>query len=710
MEQLVRNSVWQVTSEFVDLKSELYRVLDIFAKSDLLILIELQTGQKLKRPFCFSLEIFELGIQNKKVVMDTFVVHPTLSLSEEEITPDWKNKRDKNYGYISGLVEDSDFLLKFSRNKKLKEITELADNLKKHPTTIYRLLYDFYRYGQTSNAFIPQYPNSGAPGKSKKDTDKTIGRTKQQPEYDFQERKTISVTEKERKNIRTTVKKYLINGDIDKVSKAYDNYLNDYHKKEIESAKKEGRAPNVINLEQFRYHFKKSRDIVEDGKKKHGDRAWEMKYKGLLGSVRNQVIAPGDRFEIDATIADVYVVCKYNRRKVLGRPVIYVVVDTASRNVVGIYVGIKYASWDAVKQALLNAFSPKPEFCARYGIYITDEDWPCHHLPRALMCDNGEMIGLKPELSVAPMGIALEFAASGRADWKSVVERRFGIANEEVFHQMAGTTKGKPKQRMEPDPKTKAIYTLNEVITTLIEDFIDFNKTRYIEDLVIPGLIESNDEPAPLNYWNFFVSEHLDSLTSVDMQRAIVELAPVARASVTARGIKIGKRYYTCQKAEEENWFSKARVLGQWSMDARTDDMYSNIVYVRENIRSPLLPCSLLPREKLYADLHNADVVWIDEWKREKNETGSSQYGKVRQADRMKNLKGYAQEDRKRTCGSYNDSPNITQNGKRSKRKNEEDKQSNLNVINNRNSERSENERNASLVKLKLIEQVLEDE
>ena len=705
MAQLVRNSVWRTKIEFVELESGLYRVLEIFAKSELMILIELHTGQNIKRPFTFNLETFETGVKVKKIFLDTFDVHPTLSLSDEEIPPDWKNKRVKNYSYISTLAEDPTFLFRFAQNKKLKDIQKRAAEIQKHPTVIYRLLYDYYRYGQTSNAFTPQYSNSGAPGKPKTATEKVVGRPKQQPEFEFQERSTRNVSEKERKNMRTAIKKYLINGDIDKVSKVYDNYLNDYHKEEVDAAKKEGRAPNVPNLEQFRYHFKNSRDIVGDGKKKHGDIAWEMNYRGLLGSVRDQVIAPGDRFEIDATVADVYVVCKYNRRKVLGRPVIYVVVDTASRNVVGIYVGIKYASWEAAKQALLNAFSPKPEFCAHYGIYITDEDWPCHHMPRALMCDNGEMIGLKPEQRVSPMGITLEFAASGRADWKSVVERRFGIANEEVIHQMMGTTKGKPKQRMEPDPKTKALFTLNEVITALVEDFIDFNKTRFLDDLAIPGLININDEPTPLNYWSFFVSQHMDSLTAVDMQRAIAELAPVARASVTAQGIKIGNRYYVCQQAEEENWFSKARVLGQWSMDARIDDMYSNVVYVRKDIRSPLIPCTLLPRERLYSDLHNADIVWIDEWKREKKETGSSQWGKVRQADRMKNLKEHALEDRKKTCGSFKEAPNITNRGKGETQKREKFK-----VLKNQNMEKSENKKNASLEKLRLIEKVLSDD
>jgi len=662
MVQLARNSVWYVNEKFHELDEGLYRILDLDSINKEIVVFRIYEGNKIKRPFIFNLDLYLAGLHEKKIIKSDFSVQSIMRLSENEIKDAWKKKRDQKYQLIAPLVEDERFLWLLANNNKLDNIVIRAGEMKKSVTSIYRILRDYWKYGQTRNALIPLYANSGGSGVQKNTTSKIRGCPKRQPIYSFKKRNGRNITNKDKRQIRTAVKKYLINGNLDRITSVYEKYLKDYHKEEVDQAKEENRAPDVPSINQFRYWYKKTSDLEKDGKAIKGDVAWEMNHRGLLGSVRDQVVAPGDRYEIDATVADVYVVSDYNRSVVLGRPVIYVIVDTASRMVVGLYVDVKYASWDAAKQALLNAFLPKPEYCARYGISITEDDWPCHYIPRALMCDRGEMIGLKPETHLTPMGLVLEFAAATRADWKSVVERRFGIANDEAIHELDGTTKGKPRTRMDPDPRKKAIHTLSEITSILIEGFIEFNKTRYLEDLIIPGLVADDLEPTPLNYWNYFVSRHLDSLSVVDVEQARAELLPAAKARVTARGIKVDGIYYSCPEAEEENWFAQARANGEWSIDARIDESNTSLIYVRKDIRSPLLMCTILPREKLYADRHKADVIWLSEWKREKKETGSDLWGKVRQAERVDELRKQALDDRKQMHGSFKDVPNKTKN------------------------------------------------
>lgn len=62
----------------------------------------------------------------------------------------------------------------------------------------------------------------------------------------------------------------------------------------------------------------------------------------------------------------------------------------------------------------------KKEYCRLFGISITDDDWPCSHIPLTLMCDNGEMIGLKPQEEMTPL-TKLEFAPVGRGDRKALL-------------------------------------------------------------------------------------------------------------------------------------------------------------------------------------------------------------------------------------------------------------------------------------------------
>lgn len=54
-----------------------------------------------------------------------------------------------------------------------------------------------------------------------------------------------------------------------------------------------------------------------------------------------ETIGPGSRYQIDATIGDVYLVSEYNRNQIIARPIIYVVIDVFSRMITGVYVGLE---------------------------------------------------------------------------------------------------------------------------------------------------------------------------------------------------------------------------------------------------------------------------------------------------------------------------------------------------------------------------------
>src|SRR3546814_11439031 len=68
--------------------------------------------------------------------------------------------------------------------------------------------------------------------------------------------------------------------------------------------------------------------------------------------------------------------------------------------IVGFYVGWEGPSWMGALMALENAFTEKVSFCARYGKEIEPNEWPCHHIPRKLTADRGELISKPPDWTV----------------------------------------------------------------------------------------------------------------------------------------------------------------------------------------------------------------------------------------------------------------------------------------------------------------------
>src|SRR5699024_11573469 len=74
--------------------------------------------------------------------------------------------------------------------------------------------------------------------------------------------------------------------------------------------------------------------------------------------------------------------------KVIGRPAIYAVLDVYSRIITGLYVGLEGPSWIGAMMALDNMVADKVEFCKQYGIDITPEQWPTHHLPEIIIAED----------------------------------------------------------------------------------------------------------------------------------------------------------------------------------------------------------------------------------------------------------------------------------------------------------------------------------
>ena len=168
--------------------------------------------------------------------------------------------------------------------------------------------------------------------------------------------------------------------------------------------------------------MKKTYQSEEKLRKRKGNRKYELNHRAVLGTSVGDLYGPGTKYQIDATIADVYIVSSFNRNWIIGRPVIYVVIDVFSRMVVGLYVGLEGPSWFGAMMALANTASDKVSYCKQYGIDITKEEWDCHYLPQTLLADRGELEGYNVERLISAFHMKVENTPPYRADWKGIVD------------------------------------------------------------------------------------------------------------------------------------------------------------------------------------------------------------------------------------------------------------------------------------------------
>ena len=84
--------------------------------------------------------------------------------------------RDANYQLIQPLITNPECLFSRARTRVVNEIVSARQSTKQ---TLYRLIRRYWQRGQTPNALLPDYKNSGAQGKKRVSKGGKLGRPRQ---------------------------------------------------------------------------------------------------------------------------------------------------------------------------------------------------------------------------------------------------------------------------------------------------------------------------------------------------------------------------------------------------------------------------------------------------------------------------------------------------------------------------------------------------
>ncbi|WP_345881392.1 transposase [Shewanella algae] len=647
--QVERNSVWLVTR--VDgIKDGKYRVLEHYANDDLLILFRLHDGKGLEKPVPVEYPLF---LESAKYGNSKTSSYPTpfyQLTSEEEISPVHRDKRNKRLEMIHDLICNPEFLLDVALNQRSKIVASHANTRGIYVQKIYRSLNQYWRFGQEINALLPAYKHCGGSGKPRLSGEAKRGAPIQLTTPSMMAPSGVNTKEEDKALFLLGMKKYGLKGKKVSLSRVYEQMLKEFYADELRTAETENREPEIPSLRSFRYWIKKLVPEAELIRKQTTVGDFERNRRGLRGAATDHTEVPGSCFELDATVLDVHIVSEFNRNHVLGRPTVYCVVDKESRMIVGLHVSMEYASWRAGRQALVNTFTSKKAYCARFGIEIEESEWPCHHIPQRLLCDRGEFICNKPEELAVPLIGHLSIAPPYRAELKGIVEHRFHILNEKLVHELMGTTRGRHYIRGDRDSRLDASLTLSEVTKLLIDQVLEHNSSIF-DGLAgqTSLLVESGLSPTPLNYWNTHLKRHRHALNKADEADIRARLLPVEQVSMTSKGIRLNDdMYYECDRAEFEDWKVIARSNGRWKLEARIDQDNASFIYVRLRPSEGFTRCTLMSRSSSFEERHRADVLYFEDWKKVAKKRSKPTSKSIERHNRRKTITANAKEELKK--------------------------------------------------------------
>jgi putative transposase len=613
--EIIKNSVWFI-DQFDGVTSGFYRVIQVFEEIPCLVLFYLDKKKGLSRPIAIRLDKFKNGIKRNLILEGQYSLPPHLLYAEEEIDKSHLSIRDENYELIRGIANNREFIFDYATKSRVPTLAKYAKEKGKDRKSIARLLDTYWRYGQDKNALLPAYQYSGGAGQQRIVSEQALGAPKISRTLAVKRPKTFILKGIDKENIRKSLKQHHLKPGGKNLVETRKELLRTYYSDEVKRAKVLGEAPYVPSYKQV--NSWKSKLFTKDyiSRKSTTERDYLLNKRELLGDAKQKWPVPGSCFEIDATVADVHIVSSFGKQYVLGRPTIYSIVDRSSAMIVGLNVSLYFASWRAARQALANAFLPKASYCKEFGIIIQDSDWPTAHIPLRLMCDNGEMIGLAPQKLVVPL-TELQLSPPYRPDFKAMVERRFGLLNDEMIHKLLGTTRGGKVVRGDKDPRKDAIYTLKEFTALLIDAVLELNRSIYNSLATSsPLLIKKGITPTPLNFWKAHTAEHKHALKLADSSDVISRLYPPTKASMTRDGIEYNNMYYSCDRVVRDKLASIARTSGQWQLDARINENTTNYIYVRFDKNDVFTKCNLLGKSNMMKDqpMHESEFVmdWLD--------------------------------------------------------------------------------------------------
>ncbi len=559
---LMRNSVLQNVAD-----NSKIRILYMFPAENSAVVISLDKKDTL--PYEIVLSELECDLENG----DYIEIQDNMSLTYTELT----NKQEKALDASWDIIRDFVLNEPDCYYKKIRStfIVNAAKSNNIHRYQVQRLLYKYWAKGMTKYALVSDFKARGRKSGEVNIKSKSLGR----PVKNLNSNQRLIITDKELNHIKNIIKTHY-NTDTNKTLQfCYEQLINKYYfNKETNEI-----SDSYPTFGQFKYHSKK----FIDEKKRIGAKKYEQTRRELLGSSRSEADGPGEMYQIDATIADIYLVSNFNRQQVIGRPILYFVSDVCSRMITGFYVGLESASYISLMMALYYTFSNKVDICKLYGIDIKEEEWPCKGLPLQITTDNGkELISKKSEAIILNLGIHVGNTSSWRPDLKGIVEQSFNLLNINTKQMLPGAVQPDFAIRGGKDYRLDAMLNIKE-FTAVIINYILLHNKKYLtyapqED---QDVIENSVPQIPIELWNWGIANRTGSLKKISSENIKVALLPEDTGVVTEKGIRYKNIYYECSDAIRLGWFSSARIKGRWNIDIKYDprDLNYILIYIDNN-------------------------------------------------------------------------------------------------------------------------------
>lgn len=465
-------------------------------------------------------------------------------------------RRNDRYTDIAPLLEQRPHI--FEKAFRGHAVAMRARDRKRSARTLHTALYRYWRYGMVINALLPRYDRVGTPleadGKTLRKRTFKAGHLGAIPQV---RRKRAPIITDEMRDLfaKMTTSHYRKKRSAS-LKSAY-NQIVGHLQSEVQIDQSSGRVvqkkkiadlskDGIPTLRQYYYWYKKSRRQQEDDIARVGETRYMKDRRATTGSAISHLYGIGSRFEIDATLLDVGCVSDRDRRRYVGRPTLYIVIDVYSKMIVGLYLGYQSASWQTARLAIRNIVEDKVDYCRRFGLTIEPEEWPVSGiLPLRILADRGEFEGYKATDFVARTGVTIENTAPYRGDLKGTVEKRFDLLNGYLRQLVPGTVTKDHAERGDNDYRKEAKYNLSELTRIVLQIVLYMNNDNALSRAHQPAdMFKDNVLPIPRDMWRWAEKRGRTELRRMHKNELEFAMLDSETARTATEGLRFREFFY----------------------------------------------------------------------------------------------------------------------------------------------------------------------
>lgn len=286
--------------------------------------------------------------------------------------------------------------------------------------------------------------------------------------------------------------------------------------------------------------------------------------RGMRGRSWEGVPGPGHTYAIDATRGDTYLRSSVNRAWIIGRPIVYVVVDVWSTAVVGFYVCLEGPSWETASVAIFSSCVDPVLIGSLWGHEVMSSLSPAPSLPYAILVDRGELFAQAGALTYLKLKVVAQIAAPYRPDMKGIAEVLHRIAKDAGYEQFlpgAMDARRAEYELRKSKPELSAL-TMQEFVHWLHITFAIYNLTADRRKRLDAYMAAAGVFPSPAGLWRYGFEIGIGYRKHVELNDMVQLLLPAREGRFVNHGLEFEGALFDTNVPGLQNQTAESRNFG----------------------------------------------------------------------------------------------------------------------------------------------------